>query len=208
MSAVDLLCQQAETLGVPGGWPNCSSSCRAFAHYTPWLMEMSDLVSLSKHLPLTVTNPSHAVPSPHLLFCVLLPSYALNPSAQRLSSRCPCVTQHSRVSKCCWKTSFFLAFLFLFVKQTKHKSDRKHSAAAAGHGFYPWKHQLPWGAGCTWLEGQPDLARAAACATSAGQTGGQLLTPGALRLHRVICRKGGFSRHLRRQMKMSSDSTS
>lgn len=110
---MDFLCQQAKTLGVPGGWPNRSASCRDFAGCTPRLMEMSDLVSLSKHLPLTVTNLSHAVSSPHLLFSVLLPSYPVNPLEQRLSSRCPHVTQHSRVSKYCWKTSFFLFFFFL-----------------------------------------------------------------------------------------------
>lgn len=79
MQAMDFLCQTAKTLGVLGGWPHHSSRCGAFAHCTPWLMEMSDLVSLSKHIPLTVTNLSHTVSLPHLLFRVLLPSYPVNP---------------------------------------------------------------------------------------------------------------------------------
>lgn len=165
---------------------------------------MSDLVSLSKYLPLTVTNLSHAMSSPHMLFSVLLPSYPVNPLEQTLSSCCPRITQRSRVSKCCWKTSFFS-----FFKKNIQKSER-HSGAAGGHGFYPWKHQLSRGTGCTQLKGQPDLAkwiRAAASARSTVAGGGQLLTLGPLRSQHVTCGKGGFSSPFRKQIKISLDSS-
>lgn len=113
-------------LGRAGRLVNSSSSCGAPARCTPCLMEMSDLFSLSKHLPSVVSNSSHPASLPHLLFSVLLPRDTMNLLEHRPSSPCPHDTQHSGVSKCCWKTNlfFFLPFSFFF-KQTNQKSDRK-----------------------------------------------------------------------------------
>lgn len=113
-------------LGRAGRLVNSSSSCGAPARCTPCLMEMSDLFSLSKHLPSVVSNSSHPASLPQLLFSVLLPRDTTNLLEHRPSSPCPHDTQHSGVSKCCWKTTlFFFSFLFSFFlsKPTRNLTE-------------------------------------------------------------------------------------
>lgn len=120
-------------LGRAGRLVNSSSSCGAPARCTPCLMEMSDLFSLSKHLPSVVSNSSHPESLPHLLFSVLLPRDTTNLLEHRPSSPCPHDTTRNTVgslSAAGKQPFFFFSFLFSFFFLSKPTRNLTESSRA------------------------------------------------------------------------------
>lgn len=143
-------------------------------------MEMSDLLSLSKRLPFTVSILFHPASLPQLLFNVLLPSNTVNLLEKRLSSHRPHNTNTiGSLSTAGKQAFFFFSFVPLFFFLNK---PTRQQTAAAEHRFYPWKHCLPWDAGCRQPRGQPDLAKwtELLCTTSSGPSRHSKIAAGPL----------------------------
>lgn len=93
-------------------------------------MEMSDLLSLSKRLPFTVSILFHPASLPQLLFNVLLPSNTVNLLEKRLSSHRPHNTNTIGSLSTAGKQAFFffsfvpLFFFFKQANQTANSSSR------------------------------------------------------------------------------------